>query len=70
MDVQTLLLCVAFLLVALVYAAVGQAGATGYIALMGLMGFSPATMKTTALSLNIVVAAIGTAVFLKAGGLT
>ncbi|RDJ05275.1 sulfite exporter TauE/SafE family protein [Rhizobium grahamii] len=70
MDGQTLLLSVAFLLVALVYAAVGQAGASGYIALMGLAGFAPAIMKTTALCLNIVVAAIGTTIFLKAGRLS
>lgn len=70
MDGQTLLLSVAFLLVALVYAAVGQAGASGYIALMGLASFAPVVMKTTALSLNVVVAAIGTALFLKAGRLS
>jgi uncharacterized protein len=69
-DGQTLLLSVAFLLVALVYAAVGQAGASSYIALMGLVGFEPFAMKTTALSLNVVVAAIGTTVFLKAGRLS
>jgi len=70
LDGQTFLLSVAFLLVALVYAAVGQAGASGYIALMGLSGFAPVVMKTTALSLNVVVAAIGTAVFLRSGRLS
>jgi len=55
---------VAFIIIAIVYAAVGQAGASGYIAVMGL---APLAMKTTALSLNLVVAAIGTALFLKAG---
>ena len=54
----------------MVYAAVGQAGASGYIAIMGLAGFSPLAMKTTALSLNLVVAAIGTALFLRAGRLS
>lgn len=54
----------------MVYAAVGQAGASGYIAIMGLAGFSPFAMKTTALSLNLVVAAIGTALFLRAGRLS
>lgn len=34
---------------------------------MGLAGFAPLAMKTTALSLNLVVAGIGTAMFLKAG---
>ena len=70
MDFQTAVLSLAFLLVAVVYAAVGQAGASGYIALMGVAGFSPLAMKTTALSLNLVVAAIGTAFFLRAGSLS
>lgn len=70
MDFQTAVLSLAFLLVAVVYAAVGQAGASGYIALMGVAGFAPLAMKTTALSLNLVVAAIGTAFFLRAGRLS
>lgn len=54
----------------MVYASVGQAGASGYIAIMGLAGFGPLAMKTTALSLNLLVAAIGTALFLRAGRLS
>jgi uncharacterized protein len=38
-------------------AAVGQAGATGYIAAMGLAGFMPDVIKPAALSLNTLVAA-------------
>jgi len=34
---------------------------------MGLAGFEPIAMKTTALVLNLIVAGIGTAVFLRAG---
>ncbi|SEN42456.1 hypothetical protein SAMN04489859_1006152 [Paracoccus alcaliphilus] len=60
----------AFLATALIYAAVGQAGASGYIAIMGLAGFAPLAMKTTALSLNLLVAGIGTALFLRAGRLS
>lgn len=60
-------LAVAFLAVATLYAAVGQAGATGYLAVMGTAGFSPEAMKTTALALNLVVAGIGTARFWRAG---
>ncbi|AJE45680.1 sulfite exporter TauE/SafE family protein [Celeribacter indicus] len=70
MNSETLLLSIAFLITALVYAAVGQAGASGYIAIMGLAGFGPLAMKTTALSLNLLVAAIGTAMFLRAGRLS
>lgn len=54
----------------MLYAAVGQAGASGYIAIMGLVGFGPLAMKTTALSLNLLVAGIGTALFLRAGRLS
>jgi hypothetical protein len=52
-----------FALVAILYAAVGQAGGTGYIAVMGLIGFAPNVIKPTALALNILVAAIGCARF-------
>jgi uncharacterized membrane protein YfcA len=70
MDIEAVWLAAAFLVIALVYAAVGQAGASGYIAVMALAGFDPLAMKTTALSLNLLVAAIGTAMFLRAGRLS
>jgi uncharacterized membrane protein YfcA len=63
-------LTAAFLVIALVYASVGQAGASGYLAVMALAGFAPAAMKTTALALNLLVATIGTAFFLRAGRLS
>jgi uncharacterized membrane protein YfcA len=66
---QSLLLPI-FALVAILYASVGQAGGTGYIAVMGLMGFAPDVIKPTALALNILVAAIGCARFYRAGRLT
>ncbi|WP_206931490.1 sulfite exporter TauE/SafE family protein [Roseococcus thiosulfatophilus] len=69
-DLDALPLAAAFFLVALVYASVGQAGATGYIALMAWLGFAPPAMKITALALNLLVAAIGTALFLRAGRLS
>ncbi|MFM1905001.1 MAG: hypothetical protein RLZZ440_2901 [Planctomycetota bacterium] len=53
--------------VALLYASVGHAGATGYIAVMGLLGLSPEVIRPTALVLNLVVAAIGTVQFGRAG---
>lgn len=55
------------MLTAALYAAVGQAGASGYLALMGLWGFDPAVMKPTALSLNVLVAAVATLQFWRAG---
>jgi uncharacterized protein len=67
---DTLWLTFLFLLIAVLYASVGQAGATGYLAAMGLFGLAPAAMKTTALSLNLLVAGIGTFQFWQRGLLT
>jgi uncharacterized protein len=61
---------IAFAIIAVLYASVGQAGGTGYIAAMGLIGFGPDVIKPTALALNILVAAIGCARFARAGLLT
>jgi uncharacterized membrane protein YfcA len=59
-----------FSLAAILYSAVGQAGGTGYIAVMGLVGFAPDIIKPTALALNVLVAAIGCVRFYRAGLLT
>jgi uncharacterized protein len=67
---ETAWLTLLFLLVAVLYASVGQAGATGYLAAMGLFALAPATMKTTALALNLLVAGIGTFQFWQRGLLT
>jgi uncharacterized membrane protein YfcA len=53
--------------IAAAYAAVGQAGATGYIAAMGLAGYTPDVIRPAALALNTLVAAIGTVRFEQAG---
>jgi len=52
---------------ALLYSSVGHGGASGYLAAMALMGVAPAVMKPTALTLNILVAAISTLKFWRAG---
>jgi uncharacterized membrane protein YfcA len=52
---------------AAIYSAVGHAGASGYIAAMALFGVSPATMKPTALTLNILVATLATYRWNRAG---
>lgn len=70
MDTEAIWLAAAFLVIALVYAAVGQAGASGYLAVMALAGFAPPAMKTTALALNLLVAATGTLLFARAGRLS
>lgn len=49
------------------YSSVGHAGASGYLAAMALFSLSPAVMKPTALSLNILVAAIAFTMFYRAG---
>lgn len=67
LDFEPFFLAAAFLLIAALYAAVGQAGASGYLAVMALAGFGVVAMKTTALALNLAVAAIGTVLFLRAG---
>jgi hypothetical protein len=54
-------------LVAALYASVGHAGASGYLAVMALAGVPSDTMKPTALVLNLVVASIGTWNFWRAG---
>lgn len=54
-------------LVAAVYASVGHAGATGYIAVMTLLGLPPAVIRPTALTLNVIVASIATVQFARAG---
>ena len=55
--------------IALVYASVGHAGATGYIAVMTLAGLPPDVIRPTALVLNVAVATIATAQFVRAGHL-
>jgi uncharacterized membrane protein YfcA len=55
------------LLTALCYSAVGHAGASGYLAVMAILGMAPAAMRPTALVLNLLVATIGTIQFARAG---
>jgi len=63
----SLLLAGAVGVVALLYASVGHAGATGYIAVMALAGMAPAAIRPTALLLNVLVAGIATIQFQRAG---
>jgi uncharacterized protein len=57
----------AFFAAAALYASVGHAGGSAYLAIMGLAGIAPATMRPTALALNILVATIVTLRFQAAG---
>lgn len=65
----TTLLSICFAGVAFLYASVGHAGASGYIAILALAGFDSATIKPLALILNIAVAGMACWNFVRAGHL-
>lgn len=56
-----------FFLTAMFYSSVGFGGASGYMAVMEFAAFAPAIMKPSALFINILVSAIGTVRFYRAG---
>lgn len=60
-------LAVAVLAIATLYSTVGHGGASGYLAVMALFGVTPPVMRSTALMLNIVVAALALLHFARAG---
>jgi uncharacterized membrane protein YfcA len=64
---ETLVIAILFFAGAALYASVGHAGASAYLAVMGLYNFTPSVMKPTALALNILVAAVATLKFYRAG---
>lgn len=53
--------------VAALYSSVGHGGASGYLAVLSLLGFAPAVMASTALLLNILVAALSSIAYIRAG---
>ncbi len=67
MNEHFVILAAAIFLVALLYSSVGHAGASGYIAVMTLFGLGVETIRPTALTLNILVAAIGAFQWWRAG---
>jgi uncharacterized membrane protein YfcA len=60
-------LSVGMLVAAFAYASVGHGGASAYIAAMALAGIAPSEMRPIALVLNILVSAIATYKFQRAG---
>ncbi len=62
-----MLMALLFFVAAALYASVGHAGASGYLAVMALFGVGAQVMKPTALILNILVAAVGSFRFYRAG---
>lgn len=65
--VDPVLLAALFFVAALLYASVGHAGASAYLAAMAILGVSPDVARPTALALNIVVASLVTFRFWRAG---
>jgi uncharacterized membrane protein YfcA len=63
----SLLLPAAFFVVAALFASAGHAGASGYLAVMSLAGVAPATMRPTALFINVLVASVATWRFASVG---
>lgn len=57
------LLALLFGVISLLYATVGQAGGTAFLALMAFAAFPPSEMRPTALALNIVAATYSTWIF-------
>lgn len=62
-----LILAVCILGVAVLYSSVGHGGASGYLAILALFSVSPVAFKPTALLLNILVSAVATYHFARAG---
>jgi uncharacterized membrane protein YfcA len=69
MTPESLLLALLFLAAATLYASVGHAGASAYLAAMALVGVAPEVMRPTALVLNLFVASIVVLRFARAGHL-
>jgi uncharacterized protein len=68
MNVDLLVLAgLLFFIISSLYATVGHAGASGYLAVMALLSFPAQEIKPVSLILNIVVAAIGSYRYLKEG---
>ncbi len=67
MPLPDLLLCIAILVVAFLYASVGHAGASGYIAAMSLAGVALADVRPAALMMNLGVAGFGVWHFARGG---
>src|SRR4051812_14119408 len=67
MDLTVALLAAGMLVAAFAYASVGHGGASAYIAAMALAGIAPPAMRPIALLLNILVSAIASYKFWRAG---
>lgn len=66
MEGQIIILLTGIFLMAILYSLVGHGGASGYIAIMALLGFAPVIIRPTALVLNIVVSLVAAMTFMRA----
>jgi len=66
-EILVALLAAGMLVAAFVYASVGHGGASAYLAAMALAGIAPQEMRPIALVLNVVVSAVATFKFYRAG---
>jgi uncharacterized membrane protein YfcA len=66
MEGQIFVLLAGIFLMAALYSLVGHGGASGYIAIMALLGFAPVIIRPTALVLNIVVSLVAAMAFMRA----
>ena len=67
MEIELLKILPLIFLIAVLYSSVGHGGASGYLALMSLLGVSSLYMRSSALILNLFVSAIAFFQFYKAG---
>jgi uncharacterized protein len=58
---------ISIIVIAFFYSSAGHGGATGYLAVMAILGFAPEIMKPTALILNLIVSSVAFGIFYKAG---
>ncbi len=62
-----LIFCLSLALIAMLYGSVGQAGASGFVALLALFSFAPDIIKPTALVLNVLVSSVVALRFARSG---
>ena len=68
--VSMLVISVLVFVVAALYSSVGHGGASGYLAVLSFFAVAPATMASTALTLNVLVAGVAMISYMRAGHLS
>jgi uncharacterized protein len=65
-----IIISVLVFVVAMLYSSVGHGGASGYLAVLSFFAVAPATMASTALTLNVLVAGVALYSYVRAGHLS